>query len=49
MTPLKIVYGRNPPVIVKFQLGETKVEAIAQSLQDRDEMILELKHNLTRA
>jgi hypothetical protein len=48
-TPFEVVYGRKPPVLVHFLEGETRVEAVAQELRDRDEALRQLKHNLHRA
>ncbi|CAM8963108.1 unnamed protein product [Rhodiola kirilowii] len=38
-TPFEVVYARKPPVLVHFLEGETKVEAVAQELRDRDEAL----------
>jgi hypothetical protein len=48
-TPFQVVYGRKPPVLVHFLEGETRVEAVAQELRDRDEALRQLKYNLQRA
>ncbi|KAF2283471.1 hypothetical protein GH714_008470 [Hevea brasiliensis] len=42
-------YGRPPPNLLKFLPGETKVEAVAQTLMDRDEILRQLHYNLARA
>lgn len=42
-SPFKVVYGRKPPVLVHFLEGETRVEAVAQELRDRDEALRQLK------
>ncbi|KAI5418592.1 hypothetical protein KIW84_043000, partial [Lathyrus oleraceus] len=38
-----------PPTVVRFLQGETKVEAVAAELVDRDEALRQLKYHLTRA
>lgn len=48
-TPFEAVYGRKPPTVVRFLQGETKVEAVAAELVDRDEALRQLKYHLTRA
>ncbi|KAG9458686.1 hypothetical protein H6P81_003194 [Aristolochia fimbriata] len=48
-TPFQLVYGRPPPALLHFVPGETIVEAVAQELVDRDEILRQLKHNLHRA
>ncbi|KAI5418581.1 hypothetical protein KIW84_042997 [Lathyrus oleraceus] len=48
-TPFEAVYGRKPPTVVRFLQGETKVEAVATELVDRDEALRQLKYHLTRA
>ncbi|KAK7286582.1 hypothetical protein RJT34_21675 [Clitoria ternatea] len=48
-TPFEIVYGRPPPSLTRFILGETLVEAVAQDLKNRDEAIIQLRFHLKRA
>ena len=48
-TPFEVVYGRKTPTIIRFLKGETKVEAVARDLEDRDEAIRQLKYNLIKA
>lgn len=49
VTPFEIVYGRKPPTLLRFAVGETKVEAVQQELLDRDEALRQLKGHLLRA
>lgn len=49
VTPFEVVYGRAPPTLLRFTIGETKVEAVARELQDRDEALRQLKAHLLRA
>ena len=48
-TPFELVYGRPPPVMVRWVQGETRVEAVQRDLVDRDEAIRQLKSHLHRA
>ncbi|KAE9602910.1 putative nucleotidyltransferase, Ribonuclease H [Lupinus albus] len=48
-TPFEVVYGRTPPPLVRFTQGETRVEAVATELVDRDEALRQLKYHLLRA
>lgn len=47
-TPFEVVYGRTPPSLAWFILGETKVEAVAKDLTNRDEALKQLKYHLNR-
>lgn len=44
--PFEIVYGRPPPVLHQFL--QTRVKAVPQHFQDRDEILRQLKFNLLR-
>jgi hypothetical protein len=48
-TPFEIVYGRSPPVMVRWVSGEIRMEAVQRDLADRDEAIKQLRSHLTRA
>ncbi|MCH79447.1 Ty3/gypsy retrotransposon protein [Trifolium medium] len=48
-TPFEIVYGRLPPHVTRWVLGETRVEAVQRDLIDRDEALRQLRHQLLRA
>ncbi|GAU31427.1 hypothetical protein TSUD_221980 [Trifolium subterraneum] len=48
-TPFEIVYGRLPPHLTRWVLGETKVEAVQRDLIDRYEALRQLRHQLLRA
>lgn len=49
MTPFEVVYGRKPPAITRWGLGETRVDAVQRELVDRDEVLRQLKAQLLRA
>lgn len=48
-TPFEAVYGRPPPLHLPYLPGESKVEVVAKSLQEREDMILLLQFHLLRA
>ena len=48
-TPFEGVYGRKPPNVAQYILGEVKLEVVAQELRDRDEALRQLKLHLTKA
>lgn len=48
-TLFEVVYGRKPPVITRWGLGETRVDAVQRELLDRDEALRQLKSHLLRA
>lgn len=49
VTPFEVVYGRKPPMITRFLMDETRLEAVQRELIDRDEALRQLKHHLQRA
>ncbi|CAJ2647971.1 unnamed protein product [Trifolium pratense] len=42
-TPFEVVYGRQPPNIIRFLSNEKKVAAVATELSERDEALTQLK------
>jgi hypothetical protein len=48
-TPFEVVYGRQAPSLLRFLSNETKVQAVALELSDRDEALSQLKAHLLRA
>lgn len=48
-TPFEAVYDCKPPTLIRYSPGESSVVSVAQDLQDRDELLRQLKHNLLRA
>ena len=49
MTPFQAVYGRPPPVLFKRETYPSKVVAVQSLMGSRDEILAELKDNLTVA
>ncbi|WVZ09465.1 hypothetical protein V8G54_013995 [Vigna mungo] len=48
-TPFETMYGRPPPTLTCFILGEIVVEVVAQDIQTRDGALTQLKYHLARA
>jgi hypothetical protein len=49
MTPFQALYGRLPPSIPVYKEGLTSVSAVDQQLQNRDELLRQLKDNLAKS
>lgn len=49
MTPFQALYGRLPPSIPLYHVGQSPVHAIDQNLQSRDSLFRQLKENLQSA
>lgn len=49
MSPFKIVYGRDPPHVMRAPKGQTQVGSLEDMLQDRDAILDDLHVNLMRA
>ncbi|GJS27444.1 peroxidase 64, partial [Tanacetum coccineum] len=48
-TPFYVVYGREPPSLLPYVMGETKNAELEQQLVDRDDMLKLIRHNLHKA
>ncbi|KAI4338096.1 hypothetical protein L6164_016448 [Bauhinia variegata] len=48
-TPFELVYGRKPPTILRFLPGECLVEAVANDLSNKVEILQQLQFNLHKA
>lgn len=48
-TPFKVVYGRDPPSILRFEQGSTTNNELETALRARDEVLDHLKSNLLKA
>ncbi|GAU36128.1 hypothetical protein TSUD_292880 [Trifolium subterraneum] len=48
-SPFEVVYGRQPPKLLRFLPNETKVAAVAIELKDKDEALNQLKLHLLKA
>jgi hypothetical protein len=49
MTPFKVVYGRDPPTLIRYEIHNNDPPLLQQLLTERDDTITALKANLTRA
>lgn len=49
MSPFQVVYGRPPPEIIKYKVGDSCVESVDVLLQKRDQLLRELRSNLQAA
>lgn len=49
MSPFQAVYGRTPPNIIDYRVGDSNVEAVDILLKQRDQLLRELKTNLQAA
>ncbi|KAL8118331.1 hypothetical protein AgCh_016023 [Apium graveolens] len=48
-TPFKVLYGRDPPQLIKFQPGSTALSSLEDQLVERDAILDDLKANLLQA
>lgn len=48
-TPFKIVYGRDPPPLLRMPQGQTAVNSLEEILRERDFILYDLHMNLLRA
>lgn len=48
-TPFKLVYSRDPPTIRSYKQGETRVEAVAKTMTEHDEMLKDAWYRLEQA
>lgn len=49
LTPFKIMYGRDPPAILKFETAQSVVNTVEETLLERDAILDDLQINLLRA
>lgn len=49
MTPFRVVYGRDPPPLIPYEKGSAANREVEVLLQERDEMMQELKRHLHQA
>lgn len=48
-TPFRVVYGRDPPSLWFYELGETRVAAVAKSMEERAEFLADIHYWLEQA
>ena len=49
MNPFEAVYGQNPPSILSYLPGVSKVQVVDQTLTVREDILRTLKENLVMA
>jgi hypothetical protein len=45
-TPFNVVYGREPPTLLKYGAGVSSVAVVDAQLRDRDEFLEEIRQRL---
>jgi hypothetical protein len=48
-TPFKVFYGRDPPALLSYEQGQSRVPAVDKQLVARDEFLAEIKERLLHA
>jgi hypothetical protein len=48
-TPFKVVYSRDPPALLSYEQGQSRVPAMDKQLVARDEFLAEIKERLLHA
>jgi hypothetical protein len=48
-SPFKVVYGRDPPALISYQPGASKVVVVEKQLMMRDEFLREIKDRLLQS
>jgi hypothetical protein len=48
-TPFRVVYGSDPPSIRSYEPGETRVAAVAKSMEEREEFLADVRYQLEQA
>lgn len=48
-TPFRVVYGHDSPALRSYEPGESRVVAVKQAMQDRDELLEDVRYRLEQA
>lgn len=49
MTPFRVVYGRDPPALLRYEKGLTANAELEEQLLERDAILVEVKKHLVHA
>jgi hypothetical protein len=47
--PFRVIYDRDPPSIRSYEPGETRVAAVARTMEEREEFLADVRHRLEQA
>jgi hypothetical protein len=48
-TPFRVVYGRDPPSIRSYESGDTRVQAVTKTMEEREEFLADVRYHLEQA
>jgi hypothetical protein len=48
-TPFRVVYGREPPTIRSYEPGDSRVPAVARSMEEREAFLEDVRYRLAQA
>jgi hypothetical protein len=48
-TPFRVVYGHDPPSIRSYEPGDTRVAAVAKTMEEREEFLADVRYRLEQA
>jgi hypothetical protein len=48
-TPFRVVYGRDPQSFRSYEPGDTRVAAVAKSMEERDKFLADARYRLEQA
>ncbi|KAF2303719.1 hypothetical protein GH714_021458 [Hevea brasiliensis] len=48
-TPFQVVYGREPPKLLTYDSGSSRVDAVDKALLDRDSILVDIRQRLQQA
>jgi hypothetical protein len=48
-TPFRVVYGRDPPSIRSYEPGDTRVDDVAKTMEEREEFLADVRWRLEQA
>jgi hypothetical protein len=48
-TPFRVVYGHEPPSIRSYETGDTRVQAVAKTMEEHEEFLADIRYRLEQA